>query len=285
MPIPMLLLQLVRENHPEIIKLELGGHDLRDSDIPILCDVLQANTVVRSIDLRGNLITDEGIQYLATHSLGRTFQLDLSCNRVKVEGWRFFALHNTTITQLIVTASRLGDEGAVALAGSKCVHSLDLSANDITDHGAEALAKNEVLEELFLNHNKITGYGARKLFQSHTLRVLYLAHNQVEEVDEAVLSQNTTLHRLNIDANPLTRRMVILLAQQMSLQSLSLRSLALTDADVSIFASISQTLIALYLGGNKLTDVGARQLLLNSQLKEISMPQNALYNVPSFVRR
>lgn len=285
MPIPTTLLQVVRENHRELIKLALGGFDLLDSDLPPLYEALRSNTVVRSIDFSENLITDEGIQYLATHPLGRVFQLDLSCNRIKTDGWQFFATHNTTITSLIATASLLGDEGAMALANSRYIRFLDLSANRITDRGAEALAKNETLEELFLNHNKITSRGAHRLFQSRTLQVLYLAYNQIEEVDETILSQNTTLHKLDIDANPLTRRMITWLAQRMSLQSLSLSSLALTDADVGIFARLSRTLTTLYLGKNQLTDFGARQLISNPQLREISLPQNALQSVGPFIKR
>lgn len=279
MPINKQLLELIRQNSSKLIKLELGDLDLQDSDLTELAEALSSNTVICSIVLSGNNITDVGLQFLLNQRLGRAFQLDLSRNTITIDGWRYFAEHNKQFTYLIVTGSLLGDEAAIALAENTFLHSLNLSSNNITDRATEKLATNGSIVELLLVGNKISGYGANKLFSNSNLRVLYLARNQITNLDDKILSFNKTLRSLSLDNNPLTKADIIAVVQCLSLQSLSLERLYLEDNYAAILAQ-SLTLTTLYLGHNNFTDDGARIICKNPRLVNVSMMQNKLQTFP-----
>ena len=275
MPIDQQTLELIRQNSPQLTKLELGGLELQDSDLLELSDALEFNTAVLSIDLCDNNIVDKRLEFLLTLKFGKAFKVDLSDNLITANGWRYFAEHNKQFIDLSVTGSLLEDDAATALGRSKCLRSLDLSSNNIADLGAEQLAANGSIVELFLRGNKISSVGANKLLSNPRFVLLHLHRNHITTLDDKTLSANTTLRSLGLDDNPLTKDTILAVVQRLSLQSLSLARLGLGDDFASVLAQ-SLTLETVFLAGNKFTDEGAEILCANPRLTTISLQQNQL---------
>ena len=101
--------------------LVLSGANLGDDGVEELCEGLKGNTVLRSLDLHRNSITDEGAKALAE------------------------VLPFTAVQLLILTANRLTDEGVEALAAAArqnpVLEVVDVDMNvKVSDSGRGALA-------------------------------------------------------------------------------------------------------------------------------------------------
>ncbi|MGB6976869.1 MAG: hypothetical protein WBE18_05385 [Gammaproteobacteria bacterium] len=82
------ILQLVRDNDPNLISLDLTEKDLDDQDVITLAAALEINTKITHLKLLINSIGDEGAQILADVLKSNTTltKLELGCNSIGTEG-------------------------------------------------------------------------------------------------------------------------------------------------------------------------------------------------------
>lgn len=112
-------------------------------------------TSLQSIKLAGNFLGDEGVEALAlSPNLGALRELSLADNGISPQGVRALS-HSPVVSGLqklsLSTNFRLGDEGALALAGSTGLASLQdlrLACTFVSDKGARALVSSPYLRSL-----------------------------------------------------------------------------------------------------------------------------------------
>ena len=209
---------------------------------------LRVNTSLTSLDLRYNLIDDEGASSLSEALRVNTSltSLDLGGNSIGAEGVNFLseALKvNTSLTSLHLGGRPIGAEGAIFLSEALRVNtsltSLDLHWNSIGDEGAnflsEALSVNTSLTSLDLHWNSIGDEGANFLSEAlsvnTSLTSLDLHSNSIGDEGANFLSEalsvNTSLTSLNLGRNSIhaegARSLSEALRVNTSLTSLSLR--------------------------------------------------------------
>lgn len=156
---------------------------IHEKDALAILEGVFAIAMVSSIDINGNLLTDNGVDRLCQGlevSWTKVTHLDLGLNRIRCVGASRIAqaLEKSTsrITSLVLSNNEICDEGsarlAEALAKEGCrVTKLWLNDNQIADDGAIKLA--EMLEKetcqltlLELSWNKIEDDGMQRLIQA-----------------------------------------------------------------------------------------------------------------------
>jgi len=175
-----------------LVALHLSDNGIRDAGAELIAEALEGNCTLTALHLSRNSIGPHGAAKLAAVlASGALAELDLSDNR-------------------------LGDAGAVALAGAleptARLETLDLRVNSVGDEGAESLAlvlaRNAALTALHLRDNCIGDAGAERIaeaLQDNThLTTLDLSYN----------------HRLSRKG---AQRMIAALEASFSLMTLHLR--------------------------------------------------------------
>ncbi|MBA0660300.1 hypothetical protein Goklo_012337, partial [Gossypium klotzschianum] len=141
--------------------------------------VLEANMVLKTLDLSGNPIGDEGIKCLCDILVNNTGIQKLQLNSVDLgdEGAKAIAellKKNSTLRALELNNNMIDYSGFTSLAGAllenKTIRNFHLNGNYGGALGANALAKglegNKSLRELHLHGNSIGDEGIRSLISS-----------------------------------------------------------------------------------------------------------------------
>jgi len=209
------------ETEPNIALLGYNDADLEKKSfqtifIPLFCDMLKKNMVIKQLTLIRQILNDVGMKYvcrvLQTHStitvvglidfpwvsdsMGSELEHLLIHNKsIKTlevrrnEQWvRFIAKalpHNSTLTYLDFGASGVGDKDLKILSKALMLnHSLtkiDLSMNSISNEGAEELCAvcevNHSLTDINLSYNSITAVPEAFAFLTH-IKTLKLSDNR-----------------------------------------------------------------------------------------------------------
>ena len=160
----------------------IGG--ITDTDIKLICEILEKNPKITTLDV----------------SAGQISSYHISDNEISVEGAKILA-ENKTLTTLNIAFSKIGDEGAKALAKNKTLTTLNVSYNEISDGGAEALAENKILITLDVCGNQIGDKGAKALGANTTLTELYASVNCIGDEGAKALVANTTLTTIDVSIN------------------------------------------------------------------------------------
>jgi hypothetical protein len=129
---------------------------------------------------------------------------------------------NTSIKDLYIFGSQIGDAGAEALAANQSLSDLSLISNQIGDKGAIALAANQTLSYLNLKGNQIGDAGAKALAANQSLSYLNLQWNDISDAGARALAANQTLTSLNLKGNQISEAGAIALAANQSLSSLNI---------------------------------------------------------------
>jgi Leucine-rich repeat (LRR) protein len=145
--------------------LNLADFRLEDNDIVFICQWLEKNPHIKTLNVRGNLIGKDGAIALALNQTLTT--LDVSFNKIGNDGAIAFAV-NQTLTTLNVRNNNIGKNGAKALAVNQTLATLDVNNNDIGDDGAVALAGNHTLATLDVSKNNIGEVGEQALLKMET---------------------------------------------------------------------------------------------------------------------
>ena len=135
-----------------ITELYLGCNSIDDDGIKDLADSIKVNpqTKITTLELMGNLISDEGTKALAEMLNANTTitMLFLNGNIVRDDGAKALAemlKKNTIISEIYLCKNPIGNEGVIALAEmlmtNTTITKLGLSGMSILDKGAQALAE------------------------------------------------------------------------------------------------------------------------------------------------
>ena len=284
------------KKHNEILMINLSGNKIGCLGCKEISEFLESSTSVsdgncklNSLNLNHNLVTDEGVKYLAKalkHNNCKLDSLNLADNELTNEGIKCLA---------------------EALKDSNCtLSSLNLNHNLVTDEGVESLAEalknsNCKLKSLNLWQNNVTEEGVKKLAEALKasdckLNSLNLAGNEsvtdegVKNLAEALKHSNCKLNTLNLTGNEFTDEGVKNLAEALKhsnckLNSLNLACNKLTDEGVKCLAEALKhsncKLNSLILWQNNITDEGVQYLAealkdSNCKLKSLNLWQNNL---------
>ena len=168
--------------------------NLRPADAILIASDLKLTAVLTSLDLRSNIIGDDGAKAIV--------------EALKV---------NAVLTKLNLFDNNIGDDGAKAIAEAlkvnEVLNNLDLRRNSIGADGARAIAEalkvNSVLTTLYMSGNSIGGDGAKAIAEAlkvnPVLTILVLGGNSIgddgaEAIAEA-LKVNPVLTNLNLYNN------------------------------------------------------------------------------------
>jgi Ran GTPase-activating protein (RanGAP) involved in mRNA processing and transport len=271
---------LVQNKNMTLKKLNLSSNKIGDPCGRALAMMIN-HTALTDLDLSWNQIGAAGVNSFAeTLNLSKTLtNLVLSLNRIGDEGGRGLAmiLRNMALTELNLSSNRIGAVGlnslAESLANNSTLTSLDISSNDSGDDGARALAaalyRNVTLTELRLSANNIGDNGtialAEALHINQTLTNLSLRRN--DSGDDGARALAAALHR------------------NRTLTSLDLENTGIDDEGARALAAAldnnnNTTLKTLDLSYNGIGDVGAQSLATclqsNSTLTELRLDNNAI---------
>ena len=278
------------KKHNEILMINLSGNKIGCLGCKEISEFLESSTSVsdgncklNSLNLNHNLVTDEGVKYLAKalkHNNCKLDSLNLADNELTNEGVKCLA---------------------EALKHSNCkLKSLNLAGNEsVTDEGVKYLAealKDCKLNSLILWQNNVTDKGVKYLAEALKdsnckLKSLNLAGNEftdegVKNLAEALKHSNCKLNSLNLTGNEFTDEGVKYLAEALKdgdceLKSLDLACNKLTDEGVKRLAKALKDckLNSLILWQNNVTDKGVKYLAkalkdTNCKLNSLNLWQN-----------
>ena len=258
--------------------------------------VSDSNCKLRSLNLSKNIVTDEGVEYLAKalkNSNCKLNLLNLSKNNVTDEGAKCLAEalkhSDCKLNSLNLSENNVTYEGAKCLAEalkhSDCkLNSLNLSQNNVTYEGAECLAEalkhiNCKLNSLSLAFNNVANEGAKCLAEAlkHSnckLNRLGLHGNQLtgegeKYLAEALKHSNCKLNNLNLSVNNATDEGAKCLAEALKHSNCKLNRLALAGNELTgegekyLAEALKHSnckLKSLELSENNVTDEGAKCL-------------------------
>ena len=147
--------------------LNLSGKFIDAKQVKAIARILPY-TSLRSLDVSGNNIGDEGAEALAANKT--LSSLNVSSNFIFARGAKALAA-NKTLSSLNVSQNCIGPGGAKALAANTNLNSLDVSCNVIGDEGAMALTANKTLSVLNIgNNNDIGDLGEKALAETDPIR-------------------------------------------------------------------------------------------------------------------
>ena len=309
------------KKHNEILMINLSGNKIGCLGCKEISEFLESSTSVSdgncklsSLNLNHNLVTDEGVKYLAKalkHNNCKLNSLNLADNELTNEGVKCLAEvlkdSNCTLSSLNLNHNLVTDEGveslAEALKHSNCkLKSLNLAGNEsVTNEGVKCLAEalkdsNCKLNSLILWQNNVTDEGVKYLAEALKdsnckLKSLNLAGNEftdegVKNLAEALKHSNRKLNSLNLTGNEFTDEGVKYLAEALKdgdceLKSLDLACNKLTDEGIRCLAEALKDckLNSLILWQNNVTDEGVKYLAealkdSNCKVKSLNLWQN-----------
>ena len=307
------------KKHNEILMINLSGNKIGCLGCKEISEFLESSTSVSdgncklsSLNLNHNLVTDEGVKYLAKalkHNNCKLDSLNLADNELTNEGVKCLAEalkdSNCTLSSLNLAGNEsVTDEGVKYLAEAlkDCkLNSLILWKNNVTDEGVKYLAEalkdsNCKLKTLNLAGNEFTDEGVKNLAEALKdsnckLNSLNLTGNEftdegVKYLAEALKEGDCELESLDLTCNELTDKGVKYLAEALKHSNCKLKSLNLWQNNVteegvkSLAEALKNTdckLNSLKLACNKLTDKGVKCLaeaLKDCKLNSLILWQN-----------
>ncbi|CAD8044842.1 unnamed protein product [Paramecium primaurelia] len=137
---PTIKFQEYLMNNRTLKRLNLEFNDLGPKGVEYLANgIIQQQSGLVSLNLKGNQIRDEGIQVLsaAIYESESLQELDISLNDITPDGIRYLAdvLPNSQIKILNLSKNLLGDESMIMLCNNRIMEKLDVSSSRVADQG------------------------------------------------------------------------------------------------------------------------------------------------------
>jgi len=269
----------------ETITLVLPMH-LTATRMSEFAKVMSENSSLKSLDLRGNRITDESI-VLISKSLRKSTTLEnlnLSRNKITSTGaTSLVQLVNKSLHTLDLSYNPIGDTGIQKLAGgianTKTLKELHLTECKIKPHGASFLASafgvNKSLHTISIGHNPMGGAQSSKrlafaLMKNSRLRVLNIGSIGIEDGIEhfaRLLETTRSLKEMDLSANKIDDNGALALGNALtvnrSITNINLKKNKFGDLGLSTLSAalVTNTFIStLDVGGNRISDDGITKL-------------------------
>jgi Ran GTPase-activating protein (RanGAP) involved in mRNA processing and transport len=290
--------------------LSLYNGDIDVHQAKQIANELALNTSLKFLDLRYNMIGDEGTVALAGALTRNTslHTLRLCRNEIGLVGIEALAgsLMRTSLKELSLIGNKVGDRGAVvlanALATNQSLTMLDLGATDIGDVGiaalAQSLVQNDSLRRLSVGTNQfgilgwmafVNGLKANRGLTELRVHADCIDDQGTEALINA-LKDNSTLAKLDLGSNLIGVRGLAALAEALTtnttLIELNLASCYFGDDGVAALAgglAGNMKMKKLFLHFNFIGDDGARSianaLKTNTTLTELGLDRNRISSV------
>ncbi|MGH9929394.1 MAG: hypothetical protein ACREA9_09205 [Pyrinomonadaceae bacterium] len=143
-----------------IVKVDLHGTEVTDSDLTFLLDAKKDLTSLRYLDLRLTKIGDEGVVRLKNLTSLQT--LNLFRTRLGDKGLAHLK-KLTNLETLLIGGTQVTDAGLVYLRPFRKLRKLSLFQTQVSDDGISQLRLMRSLEVLLIGGSKITPAGAEEL--------------------------------------------------------------------------------------------------------------------------
>lgn len=206
------ILTKLRGNDPGFVTLDLNKKGVSNEDLREICEALESNSNVTSINLKSNTIDSAGLKILTR-----------------------FLLLNRTVTSINLDWSRIGEQPEFenfvrALGSNRTLTSISCRYNFVSPEGAQILAlalqENTSLTHIDLISNNLGPEGA----QSFT----------------TLLESNCTIKSINLQDNDIgidgMKSIARMLQTNTTLTSISLNENNISDEEVAILADINSSL-------------------------------------------
>ncbi|XP_069329048.1 leucine-rich repeat-containing protein 34 isoform X2 [Eulemur rufifrons] len=243
----------------EEITLTIAGNNrlvpverVTGEDFWILSRILKKHLYINGLDVRYNLLSDDGAYYAAKllQKQLNLIYLNLMFNDIGPEGGKLIAkaLHkNTTLKYLRMTGNKIENKGGMFFAAmlqiNSCLQKLDLSDCDLeesTVHLGHMLKENRCLVELHMCKHGIKNCGLQRLcnalYLNTSLRYLdvscnKITHDGIEYLAE-VLKSNTTLEVLDVSFNRIENAGANYLSETLTSHNRSLKALSVVSNNI-----------------------------------------------------
>ncbi|NWI17111.1 LRC34 protein, partial [Crypturellus soui] len=271
------------------ITLKIAGNNrivpvqrITDEDLQALVAVLQNTIFVTGLDLRYNVLTDDGAKHMAKflEENSTLRYLNLMFNDIGTSGAELIARalqRNETLLYLRMTGNKIGNKGGMYFASMLQINSvlekLDLGDCDLGTQSLIAIAT------VLTPHESVRAINLNRP----------LLHSQAEETTVHIalmLKTNSCLVELHFRKHEMKKfgveRLCEALYENCSLRYLDLSCNKITRDDVKILADLlkrNQTLQILDLNSNRIEDIGAIYLsealaLCNRTLQALAVASN-----------
>ncbi len=270
-------LNQLRENDPDLISLDFSdiyGPGLDEDDIIHLFEALEHNTILKTLSLAGNGLSEETLHALARNT--SLISLDLTCCELGDEGLEII-LQNQNLRTLILQENGIEENGLRALARNTTLTSLNLEFNQLGNVGARIIAQNTTLESLDLTNNNIENIGAEALTRNNTLKTLILKCNNIDIMGVHALARNKTLTYLDLSCNDFSDSGVTAFVNNTTLRTLIIEwddAKGPLSNESAITLAKNKTLTTLSLAGQSIGNDGAEALALNTSLTKLNLSYN-----------
>uniref|UniRef100_A0A0E0DZP0 peroxidase n=1 Tax=Oryza meridionalis TaxID=40149 RepID=A0A0E0DZP0_9ORYZ len=276
--------------------VNMAGRQFGDEGLFFLAESLAYNKSAEEVDFSGNGITAVGIE-----AFDGILQINTALKSLNLSG---NAIGDEGAKKLLLNSTNIGDEGAKAISDmlkkNKTIRTLQLSNNTIEYSGfasiAEALLENNVLRSLFVNGNYGGPLGASSLAKgilgNKTLRELHLHGNGFGNEGVRALMSALSAHKgkitvLDIGNNNITSEGSLHVAEFIkrtkSLLWLSLYMNDISDEGAEKVADAlkqNKTISTVDLGGNNIHSKGvsaiAETLKDNSVVTTLELSYNPI---------
>lgn len=193
----------------------------------------------RDLEITGDIISNLRVLVLLT----------ISNNK---KSFNFQHTENTTIEQVDLSLSDIGDLASLYVFNIKGVVSLNLSKNMITYIDRKSFKAMPQLRQLDISFNLIKSIEPGSFINTENVAILNLHGNQLTEFQHGVFQGLTGLQKLNLSNNLIHDFNVNLLHGCIMLQEISFENNLLNNLELRKFLSIS-VMRKLYLGGNNIS--------------------------------
>ena len=250
----------------------LRGYDSYENHITATGAKALAETGLKKLNLSGNPIGNQGIEFLASNKT--ITELRVSDCDISDQGSSTLFKVNSTITKVDLSTNALQDNGVKTLAANHTLKELDLSNCGIHEDGALCISENDSLTRLKLSANGIKNKGATRLAAHPALVSLDLRGCDISDDGIAAFSSNSGIQELFLSDNQITQEGLKRLSGNHSLVCLHLSNNPIEFDEETLKVLTGIETLRIFKGDNKISDemiTRARDLCAKTAVQEFDL--------------